>query len=147
MVKERTGQYAQLKLFAVARWDAQFAHRELGVQTAVRASGGGGVSLRGALEEDSKEWEAINRLSLITNFFQIKPSIFLTSTSSWSEHPQMRVLLTNDDGPPTNPTGPSPYIWAFYNHLTALGWDVKVVIPSSQKSWIGKLSLAALLDS
>ncbi|KAJ7932376.1 survival protein sure-like phosphatase/nucleotidase [Mycena leptocephala] len=50
----------------------------------------------------------------------------------------MRVLLTNDDGPPTNPTGPSPYIWAFYNHLTALGWDVKVVIPSSQKSWIGK---------
>jgi hypothetical protein len=82
MVKERTGQYVQLTLFAVARWDAQFAHRELGVQTAVRASGGGGVSLRGALEEDSKEWEAINRLSLITNFFQIKPSIFLTSTSS-----------------------------------------------------------------
>ncbi|KAI0067690.1 sure-like protein [Artomyces pyxidatus] len=49
---------------------------------------------------------------------------------------RLRVLLTNDDGPP----GPaSPYIYGLYKHLTAdLGWDVKVVIPSSQKSWIGK---------
>lgn len=47
-----------------------------------------------------------------------------------------RVLLTNDDGPP----GPdSPYIYGLYRHLTRdLGWDVRVVIPSSQKSWIGK---------
>ncbi|KZT74649.1 sure-like protein [Daedalea quercina L-15889] len=47
-----------------------------------------------------------------------------------------RVILTNDDGPP----GPdSPYVYGLYQHLTnELGWDVKVVIPSSQKSWIGK---------
>ncbi|KAI6041437.1 sure-like protein [Pisolithus marmoratus] len=47
-----------------------------------------------------------------------------------------KVLLVNDDGPP----GPdSPYIFGFYKHLIKdLGWDVKVVIPSSQKSWIGK---------
>ncbi|KAJ7038175.1 survival protein sure-like phosphatase/nucleotidase [Mycena alexandri] len=48
----------------------------------------------------------------------------------------MKVLLTNDDGPPSSKV--SPYIFAFYQHLTALGWDVKVVVPSSQKSWIGK---------
>jgi len=44
--------------------------------------------------------------------------------------------LTNDDGPP----GPeSPYIFGWYQYLTQnLGWDVKVVIPSTQKSWIGK---------
>ncbi|KAF9459924.1 survival protein sure-like phosphatase/nucleotidase [Collybia nuda] len=48
-----------------------------------------------------------------------------------------RVLLTNDDGPP-NPLE-SPYILGLYKVLTQqLGWDVKVVIPSSQKSWIGK---------
>ncbi|OCH96186.1 sure-like protein, partial [Obba rivulosa] len=42
----------------------------------------------------------------------------------------------NDDGPP----GPdSPYIYGLYRHLTRdLEWDVRVVIPSSQKSWIGK---------
>ncbi|TFY80117.1 hypothetical protein EWM64_g3891 [Hericium alpestre] len=46
------------------------------------------------------------------------------------------VLLTNDDGPP----GPdSPYIYGLFRHLTRdLGWNVRVVIPSSQKSWIGK---------
>ncbi|KAJ7181682.1 survival protein sure-like phosphatase/nucleotidase [Mycena crocata] len=47
----------------------------------------------------------------------------------------MKVLLTNDDGPPS---AASPYIFNFYRHLTALGWEVKVVVPSSQKSWIGK---------
>jgi len=48
----------------------------------------------------------------------------------------MTVVLTNDDGPP----GPhSPYIYGLYLHLSRnLGWDVKVVIPNSQKSWIGK---------
>ncbi|KAF9651382.1 sure-like protein [Thelephora ganbajun] len=47
-----------------------------------------------------------------------------------------RKLRVNDDGPP----GPeSPYIFGWYRHLTQdLGWDVKVVIPSTQKSWIGK---------
>ncbi|EMD42032.1 hypothetical protein CERSUDRAFT_110571 [Gelatoporia subvermispora B] len=49
---------------------------------------------------------------------------------------KLRVLLTNDDGPPGHE---SPYIYGLYRHLTRdLGWDVKVVIPSSQKSWIGK---------
>ncbi|KAJ7786336.1 hypothetical protein B0H16DRAFT_1490110 [Mycena metata] len=48
----------------------------------------------------------------------------------------MKVLLTNDDGPPNSKV--SPYIFAFYQKMRDLGWDVKVVIPSSQKSWIGK---------
>ncbi|KAH7915777.1 sure-like protein [Hygrophoropsis aurantiaca] len=45
-------------------------------------------------------------------------------------------LSQNDDGPP----GPeSPYSFGLYRHLTRdLGFNVKVVIPSSQKSWIGK---------
>ncbi|KAF8591830.1 sure-like protein [Ramaria rubella] len=50
--------------------------------------------------------------------------------------PKPRVLLTNDDGPPGHE---SPYIFALSVYLTQeLGWDVKVVVPSSQKSWIGK---------
>ncbi|TCD71507.1 hypothetical protein EIP91_008888 [Steccherinum ochraceum] len=45
-------------------------------------------------------------------------------------------MLQNDDGPPGRD---SPYIYGLCRHLTDdLGWDVKVVIPSSQKSWIGK---------
>ncbi|KAK0208340.1 survival protein sure-like phosphatase/nucleotidase [Desarmillaria ectypa] len=47
------------------------------------------------------------------------------------------VLLTNDDGPPN--ARDSPYVFGLYQHLTqTLGWNVKVVLPSSQKSWIGK---------
>ncbi|KAK0506101.1 survival protein sure-like phosphatase/nucleotidase [Armillaria luteobubalina] len=47
------------------------------------------------------------------------------------------VLLTNDDGPPN--LRDSPYVFGLYQHLTQiLGWNVKVVLPSSQKSWIGK---------
>ncbi|KAF4623942.1 hypothetical protein D9613_001826 [Agrocybe pediades] len=47
------------------------------------------------------------------------------------------VLLTNDDGPPD--AKESPYVLGLYRHLTQeLGWNVKVVLPSSQKSWIGK---------
>ncbi|KAF8140230.1 sure-like protein [Boletus edulis] len=47
-----------------------------------------------------------------------------------------RVLLVNDDGPPG---AESPYIFGLYQHLTNhLKWNVRVVIPSSQKSWIGK---------
>ncbi|KAH9082051.1 sure-like protein [Lactarius deliciosus] len=49
---------------------------------------------------------------------------------------RLTVLLTNDDGPPGYE---SPYTFGLYKHLTrTLGWDVRVVIPSSQKSWIGK---------
>ena len=45
------------------------------------------------------------------------------------------VLLTNDDGPPAKD---SPFILSFVESLhKQLGWtDVRVVIPSSQKSWI-----------
>ncbi|WWD17425.1 5'/3'-nucleotidase SurE [Kwoniella shandongensis] len=46
------------------------------------------------------------------------------------------VLLTNDDGPPS---ASSPNIFSFCKLLqTRLGWDVKVVIPDRQKSWVGK---------
>ncbi|THH09195.1 hypothetical protein EW145_g2199 [Phellinidium pouzarii] len=49
------------------------------------------------------------------------------------------LRLKNDDGPPGND---SPYIFGFARHLAKdLGWDVKVVIPSSQKSWIGASAL------
>ncbi|KAN0128388.1 sure-like protein [Lactarius tabidus] len=52
---------------------------------------------------------------------------------------RLTVLLTNDDGPPSYD---SPYTFGLYKHLTmTLGWDVRVVIPSSQKSWIGKAYL------
>ncbi|ESK88895.1 cytoplasm protein [Moniliophthora roreri MCA 2997] len=47
------------------------------------------------------------------------------------------VLLTNDDGPPDSRE--SPYVFGLYKYLTKeLGWNVKVVLPSSQRSWIGK---------
>jgi len=49
----------------------------------------------------------------------------------------VRVLLTNDDGPPD--IHESPYVLGLYQHLTRnLGWDVKVVLPNAQKSWIAK---------
>ncbi|KAI5453223.1 hypothetical protein NCC49_006248 [Naganishia albida] len=45
------------------------------------------------------------------------------------------VLLTNDDGPPS-PS--SPNIYSFAKALKdTLGWDVRVVIPDCQKSWVG----------
>jgi tubulin---tyrosine ligase len=45
----------------------------------------------------------------------------------------MRVLLVNDDGPPAPH---SPHILGLYKHLKdQLGWEVTVVLPSSQKSW------------
>ncbi|KAL4243544.1 putative tubulin-tyrosine ligase [Abortiporus biennis] len=59
----------------------------------------------------------------------------MSATTSPSSK-RLRVLLTNDDGPPGKH---SPYIFGLYKHLTQdLGWDVRVVVPSSQKSWIGK---------
>ncbi|GHJ87738.1 hypothetical protein NliqN6_4140 [Naganishia liquefaciens] len=45
------------------------------------------------------------------------------------------VLLTNDDGPPS-PS--SPNIYSFAKALkSTLGWDVRVVVPDCQKSWVG----------
>ncbi|KAE8258420.1 hypothetical protein A4X13_0g1702 [Tilletia indica] len=43
-----------------------------------------------------------------------------------------RVLLVNDDGPPSFS---SPHVLPLYNALIALGWDVTVVLPSGQRSW------------
>ncbi|KIM48181.1 hypothetical protein M413DRAFT_223900 [Hebeloma cylindrosporum] len=52
-----------------------------------------------------------------------------------SSNPKVRVLLTNDDGPPSSTE--SPYVLGLYRHLTEhLGTNV--VLPSAQKSWIGK---------
>ncbi|KIR59468.1 5'/3'-nucleotidase SurE [Cryptococcus bacillisporus CA1873] len=56
------------------------------------------------------------------------------------------VLLTNDDGPPCDA---SPNIYSFANALERqLGWDVRVVIPDSQKSWwvVPPGGWAALMD-
>ncbi|KAH7100252.1 sure-like protein [Auriculariales sp. MPI-PUGE-AT-0066] len=58
------------------------------------------------------------------------------STATETSPRRVRVLLTNDDGPPGVE---SPFIFGFAQHLSqALGWEVRVVVPSSQKSWIGK---------
>ncbi|KAI8368516.1 survival protein sure-like phosphatase/nucleotidase [Blakeslea trispora] len=48
----------------------------------------------------------------------------------------MRVLISNDDGPPS--WEESPFVLPFVEHLEKLGWDVKVCLPDSQKSWIAK---------
>lgn len=49
----------------------------------------------------------------------------------------MRVLVTNDDGPPDEQT--SPYILNFVKTLRRLtDWEIAVAIPSQQRSWIGK---------
>jgi tubulin--tyrosine ligase len=86
-------------------------------------------------------------------------------TASATPARKPRVLLTNDDGPPS--AKESPNIYSFARKLESeLGWDVKVsspvlpsleplfrsaqgayfspirllqvVVPASQKSWIGK---------
>lgn len=57
---------------------------------------------------------------------------------------RLRVLVTNDDGPPSGPTGHSPFVYPFARALvTQLGWDVRVVVPASQRSWVGKSYLIA----
>ncbi|KAI8642623.1 survival protein sure-domain-containing protein [Parasitella parasitica] len=48
----------------------------------------------------------------------------------------MKVLISNDDGPPS--LDESPFILPFIEHLESLGWDVKVCLPDCQKSWIAK---------
>lgn len=44
--------------------------------------------------------------------------------------------MTNDDGPPS--TTSSPYILPFVKALEAAGHTVSVIVPDSQRSWIGK---------
>lgn len=44
------------------------------------------------------------------------------------------ALIVNDDGPPS---ATSPYVLDLYQKLVARGLNVRVVLPSSQKSWSG----------
>lgn len=53
----------------------------------------------------------------------------------------MHILVTNDDGPPSNQS--SPYIHSFVKTLQAAGHTVSVVLPHQQRSWIGKAHFAA----
>ncbi|KAL8767499.1 MAG: hypothetical protein Q9209_006006 [Squamulea sp. 1 TL-2023] len=53
----------------------------------------------------------------------------------------MHILVTNDDGPPSNQS--SPYIHSFVNTLQSAGHTVSVILPHQQRSWIGKAHFAA----
>ncbi|KAF2140710.1 uncharacterized protein K452DRAFT_359731 [Aplosporella prunicola CBS 121167] len=48
----------------------------------------------------------------------------------------MHILVTNDDGPPSNDS--SPYVHPFITALQEAGHTVSVVLPHTQRSWIGK---------
>ncbi|KAH7041985.1 survival protein sure-like phosphatase/nucleotidase [Macrophomina phaseolina] len=48
----------------------------------------------------------------------------------------MHILVTNDDGPPSNDS--SPYVHPFIAALQQHGHTVSVVLPNVQRSWIGK---------
>ncbi|KAI7544688.1 sure-like protein [Hortaea werneckii] len=48
----------------------------------------------------------------------------------------MHILVTNDDGPPSAES--SPYVLPFVRTLESAGHTVSVVLPDSQRSWIGK---------
>ncbi|KAF9889121.1 hypothetical protein FE257_007610 [Aspergillus nanangensis] len=48
----------------------------------------------------------------------------------------MHILVTNDDGPPSNES--SPYIHSLIHSLQSAGHVVSVVLPHEQRSWIGK---------
>ncbi|ODV59396.1 5'/3'-nucleotidase SurE [Ascoidea rubescens DSM 1968] len=53
----------------------------------------------------------------------------------------MHVLLTNDDGPLNDVT--SPYIRHFVNAIEKhTDWDLSIVLPNVQRSWIGKAHFA-----
>lgn len=53
----------------------------------------------------------------------------------------MHVLITNDDGPLDDKA--SPYIKYFIDELkSATNWDISIVIPNQQRSWIGKAHFA-----
>ncbi|KAL8886489.1 MAG: hypothetical protein Q9215_005807 [Flavoplaca cf. flavocitrina] len=53
----------------------------------------------------------------------------------------MHILVTNDDGPPSNQS--SPYIHSFVTTLQSAGHTVSVILPHQQRSWIGKAHFAA----
>ncbi|OJJ51478.1 hypothetical protein ASPZODRAFT_127557 [Penicilliopsis zonata CBS 506.65] len=51
----------------------------------------------------------------------------------------MHILVTNDDGPPSNQS--SPYVHSLVDSLQSAGHTVSVVLPHQQRSWIGKAHL------
>ncbi|KAK0117683.1 hypothetical protein ONS95_012012 [Cadophora gregata] len=48
----------------------------------------------------------------------------------------MHILVVNDDGPPSNQS--SPYVHSLVKSLQEAGHVVSVVLPHTQRSWIGK---------
>ncbi|CAI7648444.1 unnamed protein product [Penicillium bialowiezense] len=48
----------------------------------------------------------------------------------------MHILVTNDDGPPSNQS--SPYVHSLVKSLQSAGHTVSVILPHQQRSWIGK---------
>ncbi|KAL5119861.1 hypothetical protein ACEQ8H_002222 [Pleosporales sp. CAS-2024a] len=51
----------------------------------------------------------------------------------------MHILITNDDGPPSDQS--SPYVHSLVSTLQKHGHSVSVVLPHTQRSWIGKAHL------
>ncbi|KAH9866293.1 hypothetical protein J1614_008859 [Plenodomus biglobosus] len=51
----------------------------------------------------------------------------------------MHILITNDDGPPSDQS--SPYVHSLVTHLQSAGHTVSVILPHTQRSWIGKAHL------
>ncbi|KAF2029200.1 tubulin-tyrosine ligase family protein [Setomelanomma holmii] len=51
----------------------------------------------------------------------------------------MHILITNDDGPPSDQS--SPYVHSLVSTLQKHGHTVSVVLPHTQRSWIGKAHL------
>lgn len=53
----------------------------------------------------------------------------------------MHILLTNDDGPPSDTA--CPYIKYFLDEVSSsTDWKVSIVVPDQQRSWIGKAHFA-----
>lgn len=65
-----------------------------------------------------------------------------TTRKNKFQHPSSQAILTlqgqvtNDDGPPSAES--SPYVLPFVRTLESAGHTVSVVLPDSQRSWIGK---------
>ncbi|KAF8420603.1 tubulin-tyrosine ligase family-domain-containing protein [Tirmania nivea] len=55
----------------------------------------------------------------------------------------MHVLVVNDDGPPSQLS--SPYVHSFVDELQKAGVIVSVVLPHTQRSWIGKAHFAHII--
>ncbi|GAA5904316.1 hypothetical protein JCM6882_003194 [Rhodosporidiobolus microsporus] len=66
----------------------------------------------------------------------------MSASTAPSSSRRLRILITNDDGTPSKASGHSPFVHPFalglIQHLNA---SVRVVVPSSQKSWVGKAYL------